>query len=417
MTLPPFGQSWAAGVALVPLLILARDNSPVSNFLSGLFTGLIYYGAGLYWILYYNPWIYFLVLLCHLPFLGLFLAGTGVLLGRFKENIWIHFLGPPIVWVALSFFYEQMPIGGVGTQALFYQPLVWMQSCRFFGIFGIVFLWVLLNSAITILFRHSSKTKWVPFIIMVGLFIGNFVWGKKALAQTFAGQKEVALIQHNLPVGKEWWLRNHRFILDTYRSLAMKAAEQKPSLIVFPSYALPFDAFRNPDFLQQLAKETQTYLLVATYIPTIPNRRIAEVGQYEVALLFSPEGELVGADKAVRAPPFRDIRQELAKETKLLESPLGRMGILLCFEDILPSVAKREVGKGAEILAAISNPGHFLKTFVPGYHLYQDQLRAIENHRFVIRVSANGYSAVINPRGRIVKQTQLGKQQILYAKV
>jgi len=52
--------------------------------------------------------------------------------------------------------------------------------------------------------------------------------------------------------------------------------------------------------------------------------------------------------------------------------------------------------------------------FLPEYHLYQDQLRAIETGLFVIRVSANGYSAIIDPRGRIIKRTELAKQQIFY---
>lgn len=50
-------------------------------------------------------------------------------------------------------------------------------------------------------------------------------------------------------------------------------------------------------------------------------------------------------------------------------------------------------------------------------HLYQDQLRAIETDRWVIRVSSNGYSAIIDPRGRIIKRSELGKQQILYGLV
>lgn len=111
------------------------------------------------------------------------------------------------------------------------------------------------------------------------------------------------------------------------------------------------------------------------------------------------------------------MNQVLAKETQVLLTPLGELGILLCYEDTVPGRAREEVKKGAEILVAISNIGHFTKTVLPDHHLYQDQLRAIETGLPVIRVSANGYSAIIDPRGRIIKQSELGKQQILYGLV
>ena len=227
------------------------------------------------------------------------------------------------------------------------------------------------------------------------------------------GKHSVALIQHNLPPDKAWWLKHQPLILDRYRELALQAAQSKPSLIVFPSYALPFDAYRSPVFFEKLARETHAYLLVSTYIPAIANRRIAEVGQYEMALLYSPEKGLVAADKAVQGPPFHRIHEVLGEKRELLETPAGKMGVLLCFEDALAVQARREAEAGADFLAAISNPSHFIKTFLPEYHLYQDQLRAIETGRPVIRVSAMGPTAFIDRFGRIQKKSELENTEIL----
>ena len=206
-------------------------------------------------------------------------------------------------------------------------------------------------------------------------------------------------------------------ILSRYQSLALEAAKEKPEVIVFPSYTMPFDPYRSTNFFSDLAKETGAFLIVSTFIPKVPDRTIDEAGQYEVALLFSPNDGLVALDKAVEGPPFRKIHQVLTKETQILNTPLGKVGTLLCFEDVLARRAKEEVKLGADVLVALSNPGHFTKTFMPGYHLYQDQLRAIETGKPVIRVSANGYSAIIDPRGRVIAKTELGKQQILYGYV
>lgn len=418
LTLPPFRQSWIAGIALVPLLLLIdKERSFWKNFLFGISVVLPYAVYGLYWSLYYNVWNYFDVLISYLPFFGLFSALTGLFLKKFPDNILIHSLVPGIIWVSLSFLYDQTPISGVGTQALFYQSLEWMQSARVFGVYGIMFLFLMLNASIALALEFRSKKRFIPLALSVFLLIMNFFWGRQALADTSSGTQKVALIQHNFPIHEEWGLENWQFVLSRYRSMALEAAKEKPVLMVFPSYLLSFDAYREPHFFEELAQETGSYLLVTTYIPKVANQPIAEVGQYEVALLFSPKAKLVGMDRAVEGPAFRKIHQVFANETQVLPTPLGKIGILLCIEDTLPRRASEEVQKGAEILVAISNIGFFTKTFLPKYHLYQDQLRAIETGKFVIRVSANGYSAIIDPRGRILARTELGKRQILYGYV
>ena len=280
-----------------------------------------------------------------------------------------------------------------------------------------MFLFLMLNASIALALEFRSKKKFIPLVFLLFLLVMNFFWGRWALADTFNGTQRVALIQHNFPIQQEWGLKNWQFVLGRYRSLALEAAEEKPVLIVFPSYLLSFDVYREPRFFEELAKETGSYLLVTTYVPKIANRPVNEVGQYEVALLFSPVGKLVAMDKAIEGPPFRKIHQVFAEETQILPTPLGKIGILLCIEDVLPRRAREEVRKGAELLVTVSNIGFFTKTFMPQYHLYQDQLRAIETGRWVIRVSANGYSAIIDPRGRILKRTELGQQEILHGEV
>jgi len=418
LTLPPFKQSWLGGIAIVPLLLLIqKENSFWKNFLLGTFAWAPYCVVTFYWCVYYSVWNYLDVVMSYLPFLGLFCGLVGLTLKKFPRNLLLNFLAPPVIWLMLSFLYDLTPLGSIGTQAIFYQPLEWMQIARVFGVYGVMFLFLLVNTSIALIFKFKSGKRFIPLIVSIFFLTANFFWGKRALADQFVGTEKIALIQHNLPFQKEWWLKNQGLILSRYRLLALDAAKEKPSLIIFPSYSLPFDAYRNSSFFEELAKETRSFILVSTYIPQIANRPIYDVGLYEVALLFSPEGKLVALDKAVQAPPFRNIHEVLAKETKLLPTPFGKMGILLCFEDTVPRRAKEEVKKGAQILVAISNIGHFNKTFLPTYHLYQDQLRAIETNRFVIRVSANGYSAIIDPRGRVIKRTELGKQGILYGQV
>ena len=94
-----------------------------------------------------------------------------------------------------------------------------------------------------------------------------------------------------------------------------------------------------------------------------------------------------------------------------------KLGVLLCYEDTRPRDAKLWVKTGAQILVALSNPGHFLGTPLPRYHLLHDRIRAMETGRYLIRVSANGFSAIIDPNGKILAQSRLNEEVILKGEV
>jgi len=61
----------------------------------------------------------------------------------------------------------------------------------------------------------------------------------------------------------------------------------------------------------------------------------------------------------------------------------------------------------------MSNPGAFEQTTVPRDLLFQDQIRAAETGLPLLRVSSNGYSALIDRTGKIVTRTELGVEDIL----
>jgi len=162
LTLPPFRQSWIAAIAIVPLLLLVDvKNSFWKNFLIGTFIYLPYVGIFLSWLIKYDFWNYLDALFSCSLFLGLFLSFSCLILKRFPQNLVLHFLIPPIVWIIISFIYDLTPLSGVVNQLLFYQTMEWMQICRYFGIYGVVFLFLLFNSSIAIIFKFHSWKKWI----------------------------------------------------------------------------------------------------------------------------------------------------------------------------------------------------------------------------------------------------------------
>lgn len=276
----------------------------------------------------------------------------------------------------------------------------------------------LLNSTAPLFVKYRTKMFLLSLALIFFLRLANCFW-EQAVSheETRKGNISAALVQYSPPIDKEWVADRHNPIVEKHEELALKAAKGRPSVIVFPSYALHFNAYRNPVFFQEFVRQYKTYLLVTTYIPLVPGCPINEVGQHEAALLFSPSGKLEGRYIATQAPPLRKINQVTVREPDMLAAPFGKLGVLICYEDAISEVARKEAKKGTEILLAVSNPGHFTRTFLPQCHLIQDQYRAIETGRFVMRASANGYSAIIDPKGRILNCSTLGREEILFGKV
>jgi apolipoprotein N-acyltransferase len=96
-----------------------------------------------------------------------------------------------------------------------------------------------------------------------------------------------------------------------------------------------------------------------------------------------------------------------------LETRLGRAGVLVCNEAMLPEVARARVRAGADILLSPSNDSWIAGQGFAEHMLAVVGLRAIEQRRYLIRASTSGPSAVIDPWGRAAVRTPVGRPAVL----
>lgn len=413
----PLDLYWLAWFAFLPLFIILFDATCSARALvfKTLCIGLVYYGIGLYWILLFDWKSYCLALLVTAPVFAIYFVVLRLLQSKIKNSL-VLVLIAPLMWGLIQTAYAMSPIGAIAIEVPFYAPLPFFQIAKVAGFAALPFLILGLNICLALAIQKRTISAVFGAIIFSFALTGVFFWGKAELKKSYPAPLNWAVIQHNLPVSGKWRLEHPLFVRSKYRELALEAAKEKPSMIIFPLYSFPDDALRNPEFFSGLAKETNTWILVATYIPQKEGESITR-GFFDAALLYSPEGKLVDHYRAVKAPPFRQISEQNESQYKILQTPFGKLGILLCYEDALPRVAHEAVKNGADILIALSNPGFFSSTWMPYYHFMQDRLRAIETERFVVRASSNGYSGVIDPKGRILSQSELDREQILHVTV
>ena len=77
------------------------------------------------------------------------------------------------------------------------------------------------------------------------------------------------------------------------------------------------------------------------------------------------------------------------------------VGVLICYEDIFPHLARESTRAGAEVLAVLTNNAWFGEGGAAYQHAAHSVLRAIENRRPVLRCGNGGWSGWIDEFGSV----------------
>jgi apolipoprotein N-acyltransferase len=84
-----------------------------------------------------------------------------------------------------------------------------------------------------------------------------------------------------------------------------------------------------------------------------------------------------------------------------------RIGVMICYEDIIPAFTRKVADKRPNILINVTNDAWFGKTAEPYLHLALAVFRTVENRVPLIRSTNTGVSCFIDANGRILSETRL----------
>ena len=93
-----------------------------------------------------------------------------------------------------------------------------------------------------------------------------------------------------------------------------------------------------------------------------------------------------------------------------------RLGVMLCYEDMVPTAASSLVDNSANVLLSLINGSSFKATLTLRQRLLA-QMRAVENRRCLLRCAATGETCVISPLGTIPARLPLHVEDVLVAEV
>lgn len=197
-------------------------------------------------------------------------------------------------------------------------------------------------------------------------------------------QKSIGFAQYHVRFGE--YDRN----VATVQRLTAQASEA--DLLVFPElgltgydfidraeverYAEPFDTGPTSDLLRSLAKEHNTTLVLG--YPEYTTK-----GCFNSAMIAQPDGVLTNYRKLHLFSRETELFEPGDAEPPVIETPAGRVGLMICFDWLFPETARILALKGAQVIAHPSN-------LVLDYCQRAMYCRCIENAVFIITANRIG---------------------------
>ncbi len=438
---PPVNTGDAAYALAVPALLWAYRRPPFR-----VYAWVVLGASVLAWTLLFG-WLH------NVSWLGMFLLGPfiGLLVGSWYLAAWwtlprlaghqamiriLVLLGLAALWVMLEWV-RSIIFGGLPWLPLaasqWQRPLI-LQGASVAGAWGVSFVLVYFNLGVAayahrIFYEGATGLRKRSPEFMVALLLLMFT-SFPFLGEIMGGERtklvRVAFVQPYIPQNEKWDAARAAEVLRTIEQVTFAANDRgTPDFIIWPEAVVPWALYGDPNvqpWLESIAKRTGKPLLLGTVYAE--SGAGADKRWYNGAFVVDPVTGLNPAGYAKRKlVPFGEyipLRPVLGWLEKVV--PIGgdfqrgtsaaplrvtagfnpvRVGVLICFEDIFPGLARESVQAGAEVLAVLTNNAWFGEGGAAYQHAAHSVLRAVENRRPVIRVGNGGWSGWIDEFGSI----------------
>jgi apolipoprotein N-acyltransferase len=465
LAFPPWNVAAAAWVTLAPLFFALERVAPRTAFALGVLWGVVAHWAEAYWILpamsfyYQQPWWFAVAfgvgssLLFRGLHYGLFAAAVCWLSrGRQGAGRVVVFA---LTWTAFELLRARGPTADpwllLGYAAV--QVPVLLQVADIGGIYLVSFGMALVNAALAEVAPVAIAapaggsragavsllaTRIVPAVLLVAGFWGAaYAYGAWHLAAPVSAPAGVPItvVQGNNDLGAQWHPERDLDTLETYLALSRAAvARAHPRLLVWPESAVTFFLAREPRFLERIRgmlAATGTALLAGA--PHFEDADPAVPSYFNSAFYITGDGIQARYDK-VRLLPFAEyfplrfadfLRRRFGRVRsftpgqgpQLIETGIGRLAIVICFEAVFAELVRERMHGGADLLVNLSNDAWLGASSGPAQHLVMVVPRAVENRTWVVRATTSGISAVIDPYGVAHDPTPTFVQAVVDAQV
>jgi len=443
--------SWVALAPLMTAILLGRGRrgeqvldehsrdlrafSAGQAFWLGYSSGIVWYAGCCYWIYHVMhiygglaPPVAAALLVAFALYLGLYhglFACLLALAARSPHHKARGLLLAPFFWVAVELARARItgfPWNLLGTSQVDNLPLA--QIAAFTGVYGVSFEIALVNAGFAAgwLLPPGRRARVLVAALAASAALQAGVWLHPApLPATHAAR----LVQPDIPIlePSAWTADYFEATLASVVELSAAGRDRRfPDLIIWPESPAPFYTTdpRLHDWVRRLASATRAYVIVGSLGIRSSRDGGMRTQMMNSAALVAPNGEWVARYDKIHLVPFGEyvpfksllvFAEKLTREVGDFSAgsertvfSLGeqKVAAFICYESIFPDEVRQFAGRGAQVFVNISNDGWFGNSGAPEQHLNMARMRAVENHRWLLRATNTGITASIDPYGRVV---------------
>ncbi|MCC5848814.1 MAG: apolipoprotein N-acyltransferase [Verrucomicrobia bacterium] len=344
------------------------------------------------------------------------------------------------------------PWNGLGVSQVDNLPLIQLASLG--GVEAVSFVVVAMNWGIGLsvfsfmqTLRERGARRMHPELYVPILMLAvAFSWGMRQIrAERNAPmyRLRVGVVQPNVEV--KWEAESAVEIRRILWEISDLALSQRPDLLLWPETALP-DELRfsrdSANLVQSLVDEHGIPILLGSLdvkITETDDPKAPEVTYFNAAMLIRGDGVLEDIylkrhlvmfgeymPFARHFPFLRSLTpmpEDVTPGTEVgtmdlphdEDRPAVRVGLLICFEDLMPYLSRDLVDAGTDLFVNLTNDGWFDPWWGSRAHLDHAVFRSIEQRRPTVRSTNTGVSAWIDTQGVVrdrVEDPQTGKYRV-----
>lgn len=439
VSFPNCNLSFFAWTALIPLLLsISRANSNSQAIKVGFVSGVIFFILSMHWLtqITFFGWL-FVSAVEALYFMAFSFLSYRVIKSQLSVIFKIIWLAS--VWTVLEFIRSEIPVVGLGWNLIAYsqtQYLPIIQSANLFGVYGLGFFIVLVNGCLFFAFQDLKKIRQNLryFLFAAAIVLSLVYYGQTVLSEKVSPNEylRVSVLQGNIPQAVKWQVMAKEKIIEVYEKLSQLAALDQTDLIIWPEASFPgyFNRDMQAEKIYRLAEQEKTPMLIGGL------HWESETKLYNSAYFITKNGTALSRYDKLRLVPFGEYipfkflfgwLAPVADAFGISDFSAGKsaevfrwareewpFGVLICFEDVFPDLARDLANKGARFLTVITNDAWFGETGAPFQHLQASIFRAVENGLPVVRAANTGVSAFISKYGRVMGAVQNGSGKAIF---
>jgi len=457
---PPFRLPVLSFLALAPAVVLLRRLERERDLRGalrwGFWYGFVTQGAVLYWLVvalwHFTP-LSALGYLATIALFGLWHAVIFWLVVRVRLRLPAAPLGIvfPVVWTAVEWAVGhqgdiRFPWLGLGSSLTDASVLV--QWADLAGARGVT-LWLAwanvmlvdaflpleqrgaLKDSLTV--AGSGTLRWRPAVALLATILvawGYGAWRLRTLPVRELGT--VGLIQPNESFREKWDPRHADSVVAKLVTMSRALeARGRVALMIWPEAAIP--GYLQPAWDSSIAgraRESRTPILTGGIYGE--NHPDGSYDYFNAAFYFDSSGSwrrypvyekhyLVPVVERVPFVPAR-LMQSVpgvgrwsggfgrGRSLPVYSSPLGRFGVVICYESAFEELTRGYRRAGAEFLANITNDAWYGRTAGPYQHAAHLVMRAIETRMGIARAANDGISELVDPLGHTYAETGLEQE-------